>query len=98
MACRSVQRAEVARQKLLLILDKHIEKLRNGSHYDGHAESFRRNVKVVIHSIDLASLDTIPKFVQQLQSKCVLSIVFWFLLSDTYPAILMSRISYAMQE
>ncbi|KAE9399108.1 hypothetical protein BT96DRAFT_707381 [Gymnopus androsaceus JB14] len=68
MACRNVQRAEVARQKLLQILDKHIGKLRNSPQYDGHAESFRRNVKLVIHSVELTALDTIPKFVQELQS------------------------------
>ncbi|KAF9076702.1 hypothetical protein BDP27DRAFT_1313759 [Rhodocollybia butyracea] len=69
MACRSIQRAEIARTKLLQILDKHIEMLRNAPNYDGHAASFRRNVKIAIHSIDLSSLKSIPKFVQELQNR-----------------------------
>ncbi|KAJ3875970.1 hypothetical protein F5051DRAFT_454166 [Lentinula edodes] len=67
MACRSVQRAEVARQKLLQILDERVEALRNTPSYDGHAEYFRKNVQIKIHSVDLSSLETIPKFVQELE-------------------------------
>ncbi|KAJ3738901.1 hypothetical protein DFH05DRAFT_1515715 [Lentinula detonsa] len=67
MACRSVQRAEVARQKLLQILDKHVENLTSSPNYDGHAELFRKNVRIVIHPVDLSSLETIPKFVQELE-------------------------------
>ncbi|KAJ3827802.1 3-keto sterol reductase [Lentinula raphanica] len=67
MACRSVQRAEVARQKLLRILDQHVQRLKKSSSYDGHAERFQKNVRIVIHPVDLASLETIPKFVQELE-------------------------------
>ncbi|KIK54364.1 hypothetical protein GYMLUDRAFT_177233 [Collybiopsis luxurians FD-317 M1] len=69
MACRSVQRAKDAREKLLKILDEHIEKLRERPQYDGHADSFRRNVKIEIHQVDLAALASIPKFVKEVQNK-----------------------------
>lgn len=79
MACRSVQRAEVARQKLLRILDERVEALRKGSGYDGHAEYFRKNVQIKIHSVDLSSLETIPKFVQELEARCVQDDIYSFL-------------------
>ncbi|KAJ4471989.1 hypothetical protein J3R30DRAFT_1015483 [Lentinula aciculospora] len=68
MACRSVQRAEVARQMLLHLLDKHVEGLKKIPGYDGHADLFRKNVKIVIHQVDLSSLVTIPKFVRELEN------------------------------
>lgn len=59
MACRSEKRAEAARKMLYTFLDAHVAKLQAQKGYDGHADVFRKNVKIEIHQLDLASLDTV---------------------------------------
>jgi 3-keto steroid reductase len=69
MACRSVKRAEAARLKLLKTFDAHVEKMKRKEGYTGHAEKFRENVKVEIHSVDLAMISTVQPFVEELKAK-----------------------------
>lgn len=63
MACRSVKRAEVARKFLYNFLDQHIARLEKGrgAKYDGHADKVRKNVKIEIEELDLASVRSVEK-------------------------------------
>lgn len=79
MACRSVKRAEEARTKLYNALDAFIEKQRKLPGYDGHAASFRENLTLVIHSLDLASIPSVLRFSAEISQKyafisCLLNI------------------------
>lgn len=69
MACRSTKRAEVARTKLLRLLDNYVAKLRKEPGYDGHAEEFRKNVVLDIVSLDLAMISTVFKFADEVSAK-----------------------------
>ncbi|KAF5390400.1 hypothetical protein D9757_005242 [Collybiopsis confluens] len=73
MACRSVQRAEEAKEKLFKILDGRIENLRKGKARavddDEHAERFRRNVRIEIRKVDLAELNSIATFTKGLENE-----------------------------
>ncbi|KAG6829684.1 hypothetical protein H0H92_003802 [Tricholoma furcatifolium] len=69
MACRSVKRAEVARTKLLGLLDSYIETLQRTPKYDGHAHTFRKNLVVDIVPIDLAMISTVFKFANEVTNK-----------------------------
>ncbi|KAG5650015.1 hypothetical protein H0H81_001080 [Sphagnurus paluster] len=69
MACRSVKRAEVARTKLLDLLDAYISKLQRIHNYDGHAHTFRKNLVIDIVSLDLAMLGTVFKFANEISAK-----------------------------
>ena len=71
MACRNLKLAEVARAKLFALLDAHIMRLKGIPGYDGHADAFRRNVKIDIHFIDLAVVDSIFEFTNKVCVKCV---------------------------
>jgi len=62
MACRSTQRAEAARKDLYKELDVYIARLRARPGYDGHADVFRRNLKIEIEYLDLAVLSTVFNF------------------------------------
>ncbi|KAJ6627352.1 hypothetical protein B0H10DRAFT_2288447 [Mycena sp. CBHHK59/15] len=69
MACRSTQRAEVARKELYNDLDAHIAQLRTHSDYDGHADMFRRNLKIEIAYLDLAVLSTVFNFAERMSNQ-----------------------------
>ncbi|GLB33244.1 putative 3-keto sterol reductase [Lyophyllum shimeji] len=69
MACRSVKRAEVARTKLLNLLDTYIAKLQRRPEYDGHAHAFRKNVTIDIVSLDLAMISSVFKFADEVSAK-----------------------------
>ena len=69
MACRSKQRAEVARADLLRLLDVHVSKLQKRPGYDGHAQEFRKNVVIDVVILDLAELSSVFKFVKDVASK-----------------------------
>ncbi|KAJ6543894.1 hypothetical protein B0H19DRAFT_956163 [Mycena capillaripes] len=62
MACRSTQKAETARKELYQELDAHIAQLRARSDYDGHADIFRRNLKIEVEYLDLAVLSSVFNF------------------------------------
>lgn len=62
LACRSRQRAEEAKSQLYKLLDKHISQLRKSPHYDGCADKFRENLVIATHLIDLASVQSVFAF------------------------------------
>ncbi|TFK74365.1 3-keto sterol reductase [Pluteus cervinus] len=59
MACRNEKRAELARQKLYHFLDAHVARLQVQPDYNGYAGSFRKNVKIEIHLINLSSMQAV---------------------------------------
>ncbi|KAG7093621.1 hypothetical protein E1B28_007285 [Marasmius oreades] len=67
LACRSKKRAEAAMEKLFTLLDEHIEKLKKRKGYDGHAEVFRKNLRLKFHELDLGMLSTVSKFSNELK-------------------------------
>ncbi|KAJ7265887.1 3-keto sterol reductase [Mycena haematopus] len=69
MACRSIQRAEVARKELYHELEAHVAQLRAQSDYDGHADVFRRNLKIEVECLDLAVLSSVFNFSAQLSKQ-----------------------------
>ncbi|KAH7888093.1 NAD(P)-binding protein [Phlebopus sp. FC_14] len=66
LACRSRKRAEVARDKLYRLVDEHIERLKNLPDYEGHAEVFRKNLDIVVHTIDLAHIRSVFRFADEI--------------------------------
>jgi 3-keto steroid reductase len=71
MACRSESRACAARKQLYRLLDEHVEKQRKMKEYDGHADTFRKNVKIEVHHLDLANMQTILRFADEMHERCV---------------------------
>ena len=69
MACRSRSKAEAARTKLYNILDAHIKKQRKLPGYDGHADSFCEGLKIEIHCLDLAVIQSVFRFSAELSQK-----------------------------
>ncbi|KAF7330838.1 hypothetical protein MVEN_02423100 [Mycena venus] len=69
LACRSTQKAEAARKELYQELDAHITRLRAQPDYDGHAEVFRRNVKIEVEYLDLAVLSSVFHFSEQMSKQ-----------------------------
>ncbi|KIL67356.1 hypothetical protein M378DRAFT_102521 [Amanita muscaria Koide BX008] len=69
MACRSIKRAEAARVQLLNFLDARVAYLKTRPHYDGHAETFRKNVDIVVTQLDLAEIASVLRFADQVVSK-----------------------------
>ena len=97
LACRSRQRAEAAKQQLYDLLDQHIAQLQRFTHYDGHAEKFRRNLVIAIHTIDLAHVRSIFNFADEVAQTLVSSPSAPVSYSDLIVGTHMFRISYAMQ-
>lgn len=71
MACRSVSRAQKAREELLRWFDARVLKAKSQPGYDGHAESFQENVVVEVEYVDLASIKTVFQFGERMSEKCV---------------------------
>ncbi|KII96003.1 hypothetical protein PLICRDRAFT_170589 [Plicaturopsis crispa FD-325 SS-3] len=69
MACRSTVRAEAARTKLYALLDKEIDRLRRQPDYDGYADSFRPNVAIEVHYLDLGIMHTVFQFADAIKAK-----------------------------
>ncbi|KAK1217650.1 3-keto-steroid reductase [Marasmius sp. AFHP31] len=69
LACRSTKRAEAAKEKLLNLLDGHIAKLQTTPGYDGHAETFRENLRIEVYELDLGRLSTVTKFASEVAEK-----------------------------
>ena len=76
LACRDPARGQEARQKLLLLLDSHIAKLKQGSPEQEYAGSFRRNVKLSVELLNLASIESVLEFCRTLHRKYVATSVF----------------------
>ncbi|THV00555.1 3-keto sterol reductase [Dendrothele bispora CBS 962.96] len=68
MACRSLKRAEAARLKLLKRFDAHVEDLKKREGYTGHAERFRKNLRLEIHEVNLAMVSSIQAFAEELKA------------------------------
>jgi 3-keto steroid reductase len=69
MACRSVERAKEARGRLLHFFDSHVKGQARKLNYDGHAESFQKNVNVEIERLDLASVQSVFNFCNAVSKK-----------------------------
>ncbi|KAF7978290.1 hypothetical protein HWV62_875 [Athelia sp. TMB] len=69
MACRSALRAEKARSELYAAMDAHVESQKKLPNYDGHAEKFRKNLVIAIHSLDLASITSVFRFGAEMAQK-----------------------------
>lgn len=72
LACRSKQRAEAARAKLYDIADELVRGAIRFPNYDGHAEIFRKNLHIAIHTIDLANIQSVFHFADEIAQKWVL--------------------------
>ncbi len=66
MACRSVKRAEAARDKLLQLLDTYIEGLKKSPDEYAHAKQFREVVDIRIHQLDLAVMNSVFRFTEEI--------------------------------
>lgn len=71
MACRSVSKGQKAREGLLKWFEAHVRKVKSQPGYDGHAESFQKNVVVEVEYADLASIKTVIQFGERISKKCV---------------------------
>ncbi|KZT66193.1 hypothetical protein DAEQUDRAFT_695988 [Daedalea quercina L-15889] len=69
MACRSVQRAEEARQKLYNLLDTHINTIPSNTPEYDYATEFRMNVRLEIHRLDLSVIRSVLDFSKELLQK-----------------------------
>lgn len=76
LACRSVKRAEVAREQLYTALDEELERRMRAPGYDGHGQVFRPNVKIEVQYLDLASMSTVFAAATQLSKKCAHSTLY----------------------
>lgn len=77
MACRSLPRAEAARTKLYNCLDSDIARRQKSPDFDSHAISFRKNLTIEVHVVDLANLTTIFKFAEDIAHQFVASSSFF---------------------
>lgn len=81
MACRSVKRAEGAREKLYQLLDTYIEGLKKSPDEYVHAKNFREMVDIKIHQLDLAVMNNVFKFAEEISHQYV-NITMLFYLHD----------------
>lgn len=75
MACRSVKRAESAKERLYSLLDAYIEGLKANPDEYIHAKKYREIVDIRIHALDLAVMSNVFQFVEEILKQCVI-IVF----------------------
>lgn len=69
LACRNKQRAEAARAKLYDIADELARRAKRSPDYDGRAEIFRKNLHIVLHIIDLADIQSVFHFADEISQK-----------------------------
>ncbi|KAA1466053.1 NAD(P)-binding protein, partial [Dentipellis sp. KUC8613] len=62
MACRNAQRAEAARDKLLKTFEEDVQRRRHEPGHLAHAKKFRENLEIKIHKLDLASVQSVLEF------------------------------------
>ncbi|KAG1902897.1 NAD(P)-binding protein [Suillus fuscotomentosus] len=65
LACRSRQRGEAARDKLYQFADEQVRHLEILPGYDGHAETFRKHLNIVVHTVDLSRIQTVFRFADE---------------------------------
>lgn len=65
LACRSRQRGEAARDNLYQFADEQVRHLKMLPGYDGHAETVRKHLTVVVHTIDLSRIQTVFRFADE---------------------------------
>ncbi|KAG1863715.1 NAD(P)-binding protein [Suillus subluteus] len=65
LACRSRQRGEAARDKLYQFADEQVRHLEILPGYDGHAETFRKHLTIVVHTVDLSRIQTVFRFADE---------------------------------
>ncbi|KAJ7047854.1 hypothetical protein C8F04DRAFT_1060294 [Mycena alexandri] len=61
--------SKTARKELYQELDAHIARLRAHPAYDGHADVFRRNLKIEVERLDLAELPSVFAFAAQVSNR-----------------------------
>ncbi|KAG2159067.1 NAD(P)-binding protein [Suillus bovinus] len=66
LACRSRQRGEAARDKLYQFADEQVCHLEILPGYDGHAETFRKHLTIVVHTVDLSHIQTVFRFADEI--------------------------------
>jgi 3-keto steroid reductase len=69
MACRSLKRAESARAALFQALDAYIESLKASPDDYVHARNFRETVVIKIHQLDLAIMNSVFQFSEEILSQ-----------------------------
>ncbi|KIJ23344.1 hypothetical protein M422DRAFT_213917, partial [Sphaerobolus stellatus SS14] len=69
LACRNKGRAEKAQKLLWDALDKRIRWLKSRAGYNGHAEAFRKNLTIDFIQLDLASMDSVFSFTEEVESR-----------------------------
>ena len=74
LACRSSKRAEAARNKLLQAVDVVIAKRKGEGTFDSHAQEFFKNLDIVIHLVDLASVRSVLQFAEEISQQCVVGL------------------------
>lgn len=74
MACRNVKRAESAKEKLYSLLDVYIEGLKTSSDEYIHAKKYRETVDIRIHALDLAVMNSVFQFAEEILKQCVTNI------------------------
>ncbi|KAG2148026.1 NAD(P)-binding protein [Suillus clintonianus] len=65
LACRSRQRGEAARDKLYQFADEQVRQHETFPGYDGHAETFRKHLTIVVHTVDLSRIQTVFRFADE---------------------------------
>ncbi|KAF7313423.1 hypothetical protein HMN09_00498200 [Mycena chlorophos] len=69
LACRSVKKAEAARDDLYHLLDGHIKTLRAHAEYDGYADDFRHNLTIEVEHLDLAEISSVFDFAARVSKR-----------------------------
>ncbi|KAG2119161.1 NAD(P)-binding protein [Suillus discolor] len=65
LACRSRQRGEAARDQLYQFSDEQVRHQEILPGYDGHAETFRKHLTIVVHTVDLSRIQTVCRFADE---------------------------------
>jgi hypothetical protein len=71
LACRSVKRAEAARVQLYKLLDAELAHRKAQGTYDDHADVFRKNLRIEVLHVDMASVQTILHSGEELKQRYV---------------------------
>lgn len=69
MACRNAKRAENARGKLYQLLDAYIEGLKISPDEYVHAKRFRETVSIRVHQLDLAVMNSVFQFAEDISKQ-----------------------------
>ena len=76
-----MSKANAARTELIRLLHDEVEgiKRKRGGADAKHAELFRENVRIVVHTIDLACIESVFTFAREMEARYV-SFLLWPLL------------------